>query len=1292
MKTICKTLRRMAPQVSWLLIASLFAGPGVGPLLAADPSHNRPFRLLPFFQEDVGRKPKTGEDTCMEELARNIDWLEHQIDVFGTVVPKTPDVWGEARLTAHRQEFEQELVRELTKFDFNRINGAQLVQDQSFLAFALSMKNAQLGGDNGVPAPEITINNTPTSTTGTTISTGASNTGGSITQNPLGNATNPFGLSTSNVTFGTTTGIELEQTEVLDQLARYINHLHEHRRINEGDDTSDAPGYAMNLVRIPVSVLPGSATKHGYGAEITVTAEPYLGPELLPMAFRDLVINDLVDQLSLPLTRFLNNDPKQVQELKDLFVEAERFDVRLAEINARRRNQERVFSDPIAQAEVAKKFEALAKERHTALRFFQSDGAPTEELVTEGNIEDYSREYWVLVESAMGVGARVDSADKFHSQLSSAQSMPDAPRTVATPSEGQDDPYRMSYSRLKMKGNELKADEKYQVRAFAETDAAVKPPYIPEMSIHPDMIRAKAAALTTNISMAASTTRKATLPFPPSHLIDNYGLHELAHIALEASESFQADVLNREVVHVTDVQSLLREELGAAYELLRTEEMRPWWDYAADGRKELYNAIRQRNQPAVTRARDEFLNGVGMLVRHHGSTGALAWCIYVESLLLNERLILDMKETFGNQPNRPVIADWLPYFGPDPCQEARDAFAQYVRVRWPIHVFHIDPVNTEQNIADVSSVYRQMQMAVALAFSQRRIGVSAALQTMRRLQRDRATFDLNRTVVGFGHGDDTFGWKFYPRFQTPPVESNVTVFFRDLVIGGPTDKHLECAKEIEPGQRECTAVVLMPSFVPHVTFHTRSNWFRLNCAAHTSSSVHDTIHYSRVVKQMENCATQCVQCSHLYRDGEVDRLMKRVHQIDRKLALQTLECQVPIENTHGGFEIFSAGTRELAPELVGWYGAPGYDRSRPTRMFFSGDNFSVATCRLIAGNQEIPFKLLSRQIMEVALPAGLPVIRDKKLQEAEIENYDGYIDAHVATPYGVSGHLLIPAVRSGQIYGNGQMVPQVIRLKAQFEDNDNDRIFNVTLQSPTALHPLIFNIPSSLRTGGTTEKFDLALTTGAARLADTTISVTTVAGTDVAVFDAAATLDLFTDAAATKLKTKIQQSIKAQLDAGVGPNGSISFTLTSTLKREGAAPVFIPFEGSITIEVALAPQTASNGQIGVTQMEGFVQDGSSSMPSGSYSTVPAPTTMGPRFNPPAGGGFAPITGPSDYAGQNWTVATPPGASQFAPNPVRETGPVPMMSSAPTARGSNNPQPPIFVAPRHGLRNNLLGDD
>lgn len=115
--------------------------------------------------------------------------------------------------------------------------------------------------------------------------------------------------------------LDIEPTIYLDQLSRYLNHLQELRRINEGDDTADSPGYSLNPVRIPVSVLPGKKTRKGYGAEITIIAMPYLGRDLLPATFRNLVINDLVDQLAYPMTRVINSENEMVAGYLDFLAQ-----------------------------------------------------------------------------------------------------------------------------------------------------------------------------------------------------------------------------------------------------------------------------------------------------------------------------------------------------------------------------------------------------------------------------------------------------------------------------------------------------------------------------------------------------------------------------------------------------------------------------------------------------------------------------------------------------------------------------------------------------------------------------------------------------------------------------------------------------------------------------------------------------------------------------------------------------------------------------------------------------------
>jgi hypothetical protein len=266
-----------------------------------------------------------------EALAGEIEKLEKHIDGYGTIVAKQPDVWGQARLMKHRAEFEQQLSARLGSFK-DTLQGSISRSDQAFLASAFSL-SAAVSGAPAVQLPQTaSISNeiatrqkaalndagvtSPTSsqlsgvTSPTTISPPTSNSSSGLTDNF--DTTGVIQRTTINnldtgVKFPSGSTIALEPTEELDQLATYINHLHQLRRLNEGDDVSASPGYALQLVRIPVSILPGSKTRKGYGAEITVTATPYLGRDLLPSTFRNLVINDLVEQNSTLLLEFFNS-------------------------------------------------------------------------------------------------------------------------------------------------------------------------------------------------------------------------------------------------------------------------------------------------------------------------------------------------------------------------------------------------------------------------------------------------------------------------------------------------------------------------------------------------------------------------------------------------------------------------------------------------------------------------------------------------------------------------------------------------------------------------------------------------------------------------------------------------------------------------------------------------------------------------------------------------------------------------------------------------------------------------
>jgi len=249
------------------------------------------------------KKPPVCKDDVVERLADEIDWLQAHINAYGSIVAKHPDVWGQNRLTRARYEYEEQMRAQLGAFQ--ELSNASLRRsDQAFLGLALSLSDTP--ASTGRAATTATK---PADATATVTNLISNPIGGGTPAEMVITRTPPFtATSQPFATFGLDGGntVSLEPTIHLDHLSRYLNHLHELRRINEGDDIADSPGYALNLVRIPVSITPGQHTQAGHGAEITVTADPQLGDDLLPTTFRTLVLNDIIDMLAPGLTFAVN--------------------------------------------------------------------------------------------------------------------------------------------------------------------------------------------------------------------------------------------------------------------------------------------------------------------------------------------------------------------------------------------------------------------------------------------------------------------------------------------------------------------------------------------------------------------------------------------------------------------------------------------------------------------------------------------------------------------------------------------------------------------------------------------------------------------------------------------------------------------------------------------------------------------------------------------------------------------------------------------------------------------------
>jgi len=307
-----------------------------------------------------------------------------------------------------------------------------------------------------------------------------------------------------------------------------------------------------------------------------------------------------------------------------------------------------------------------------------------------------------------------------------------------------------------------------------------------------------------------------------------------------------------------------------------------------------------------------------------------SWAVVVDCVLLNERLKEEIERYDGREGfSAPADLDVMRFYVPSPKNTqanpqlagdyitAEETFKAFVAARWPVICFALDPVTDQQNIGDSASLRRDLQLAMAMAFSSGQISASQFNRFRRLIGEDTETIALNKTVTAYSHSNDTFGWRFYPRFQNAPIEpSNLHSFANQMVFGGPPRNYQMKNSKLEPGQRELTAVMIVPSIVQGLRFEVNSNWFPL------TKPDNMTIPNTRMLWQGEQLmqVRQAMQwlCDHNeYRPGDIDRMMVKLEQLEKMLPMQTEIIRVPYENNQSGYDLFTPGLSALGPILLG---------------------------------------------------------------------------------------------------------------------------------------------------------------------------------------------------------------------------------------------------------------------------------------------------------------------------------------------------------------------------------------
>jgi hypothetical protein len=253
-------------------------------------------------------------------------------------------------------------------------------------------------------------------------------------------------------------------------------------------------------------------------------------------------------------------------------------------------------------------------------------------------------------------------------------------------------------------------------------------------------------------------------------------------------------------------------------------------------------------------------------------------------------------------------------------------------------------------------------------------------------------------MVGFGAGKSTFGWVFYPRLQAHRSRDGRFLMDVMLLLNGRLTEAIGSDQSIEPGQRECTALIEMPNFVPVVEFVSVANWFG---TSEVSDGQRSDLEKATVVGRKlvdAEVALKRVKSEGRYRPEDYLIAAERLEQLRDLMPTQRMMVRVPSSGDNNDSRIFCSLGQQLRPSLVGWHGRPP-EQGVESTLFVEGRNFSVHDTHVIAGGKPAKAVLISRHLLKVTVAADA----------SPTPNAHGgpLLDINVGTPNGVSNHLLI---------------------------------------------------------------------------------------------------------------------------------------------------------------------------------------------------------------------------------------------------------------------------------------------
>lgn len=1046
-------------------------------------------RFNAFFPIDHS-KPMT-----VSELCCRLDCLTEELRDKGLVLIKSPDVFSQARMTRFRNDVENQMNSDLANFHLvlaARINRLDSATTQSATALGAALSAP---GTTNVAVPSAGMSSNAGSllspTTGLFPGYTQPNLFGSSPPGAFGGLTvGPNALAAPSATNTAALSLGVDPTVYLDEKKRFLDYLNHLRRLNLGPDQNDSSGYGLYLVRLPVSIAPGECTYQGHGADLSVQVEHEFTPNFLPSAFRRLVINDVVDQLSPFLYEIIRSGYYE-KMLKPRYESSE---------------QRRWLSNALAEL-IAERMPALKPKRphdiaqKLADYILRTDLAWSSDHAFNVNREfsiqyrrdvlaryargkpmlEHERAFTPFTESAARLTYRPPNEFLLRTDTTLRDSIcADIERLISN-----NQPLDQGSANVRFRGF-LEAlyfwampDDVGRLDDLLGVDPQKRVQITHKLA--DDRTARTQPATLKNVILPSSRSAKQTYPIKPRE-INWFFLED--NIAVLAEEVLQASRSPKEKIRSSEIRDYLRHLLDGAYDCMAEApeaskgQAPPLADdqfmmamlQALQGRdfegtEDTLRGTRGAGAPSQLEVLNEMLIDRLEESRHNLKNrpiGALCWAIAIDAALLNHHLKQDAHRVFMDNgvPCEPI--ETVHFYHPNEyCDDVtREVFCRYVRLRWPIITFSLDPVTDQQNVADSFSLNRDLQLALSFAFATGQINFSQLNSFRRQIQQTSDTIALNRTITGFMQGNDTFGFRFTPRFQNPPNQkTNIGVIASQLISGGPGPNYSMRKSKLEPGIRELNAVLLIPTFLPSMRMNVSTNWFKLTDPEHMVHHTAKMMERGRQVQELRD-TVQVLCNAHEYRDADLRVLRSKMDQLDTMLPMQSRVVQLPFENSAAGFDLFLEGSAALVPELTGFSGvdiitlpataaasssaggagsasaaaastttaanppatfsitslaSPNQTAATTTYtlsggstaaadVFVFGKYISLLDTRVIAGGRVASFEILSREVVHVQIPQNVAV--------TTTEDGKTYVEVYVATPNGISNSLLIPCQKT----------------------------------------------------------------------------------------------------------------------------------------------------------------------------------------------------------------------------------------------------------------------------------------